>query len=404
MLNDEVTTPSFSGSGSDVENDTETIIANLQKTGDLIRVGGGGGAGIDGCELGEEELLFNPFNPANVEITVDDIKSILSKFNLPPRVHNFELYRRAFIHRSYTKRPELENEMLNIKLAERPADCLKLSTKSNERLEFLGDGVLELIVKYYLYRRFPKEDEGFMTEKKIAIVKNEHIGKLSIALGLHKWFIISRHAEERGTRTNLKKLGCLFEAFVGAIFLDNNKYTVERSNDADTFSPLVDEDDMYVVNSFITGHGFNYAQKFVEAVIEQEVDWTRLISYDDNYKNQLQVKIQKTFKTTPDYLQTNIDEETGEVTMSVCLCLNQHIYETSIENAVHFSQFGSFDKILEMTNTVINANTNSNTGDVPTTTECLTPKPVLVLLGTGVHKIKKKAEQLACAEALKIVS
>ena len=46
-------------------------------------------------------------------------------------------------------------------------------------LEFVGDGVLELITKYYLYRRFPKANEGFMTEKKIAIVKNESIGKLA---------------------------------------------------------------------------------------------------------------------------------------------------------------------------------------------------------------------------------
>jgi hypothetical protein len=50
---------------------------------------------------------------------------------------------------------------------------MPLHTKSNERLEFVGDGVLECITKYYLYRRFPKENEGFMTEKKIAIVKDE---------------------------------------------------------------------------------------------------------------------------------------------------------------------------------------------------------------------------------------
>ena len=48
---------------------------------------------------------------------------------------------------------------------------MPLKTKSNERLEFLGDGVLELITKYYLYRRFPKENEGFMTEKKNSISK-----------------------------------------------------------------------------------------------------------------------------------------------------------------------------------------------------------------------------------------
>jgi dsRNA-specific ribonuclease len=344
-------------------NEEIDAINALQKTGDLEQDG--------------EELIFNPYNPENVEITEEDVCSILSKFGLPPRIHNFQLYRRAFIHRSYTKRPELENELLNVKLAERPDDCMKLSTKSNERLEFLGDGVLELVVKYYLYRRFPKEDEGFMTEKKIALVKNEHIGKLSLSLGLHKWFIISRHAEERNTRTNLKKLGCLFEAFIGAIFLDNNKYNLD--SEANVFSQLVDEEDMYISGSFITGHGFNYAQKFVEAVMEREVDWTRLISYDDNFKNQLQVKIQKVFKTTPHYLQTNIDEETGEITMAVCLCLNQQIYETNMDIAVPFANFGSFEKILEV----------SNDG-----------KPILVWLGSGIHKIKKKAEQKACADAL----
>lgn len=343
---------------------------SLYKTGDMEQDG--------------EELTFNPYNPENVEITEADVRTILTRFGLPPRVHNFELYRRAFIHRSYVKRPELENEVLNVKLADKPGGCLKLSTKSNERLEFLGDGVLELVVKYYLYRRFPKEDEGFMTEKKIALVKNEHIGKLSLAMGLNKWFIISRHAEERNTRTNLKKLGCLFEAFIGAIFLDNNKYSV--SSETNEFSPLVDEDDMYVSNSFITGHGFNYAQKFVEAVLEKEVDWTRLISYDDNFKNQLQVKIQKTFKTTPHYIQTQTDacddDTLGEVTMAVCLCLNQQIYETTLEKAVLFNDLGSFDKILELT---------------------ADGSPILVLLGTGTHKIKKKAEQLACAEALRII-
>ncbi|MBT6489978.1 MAG: ribonuclease III, partial [Deltaproteobacteria bacterium] len=45
----------------------------------------------------------------------------------------------------------------------RPTLMTSLKTKSNERLEFIGDGVLECITKYYLYKRFPKADEGFMT-------------------------------------------------------------------------------------------------------------------------------------------------------------------------------------------------------------------------------------------------
>ena len=56
---------------------------------------------------------------------------------------------------------------------------MTLKTKSNERLEFLGDGVLECITKYYLYRHFQKPMKKFMTEK-IALVKNESIGKLAM--------------------------------------------------------------------------------------------------------------------------------------------------------------------------------------------------------------------------------
>jgi ribonuclease-3 len=77
---------------------------------------------------------------------------------------------------------------------------------SNERLEFLGDGILECITKFYLYKRFPDADEGFMTEKKISLVKNDHIGKLAYKIGLNKWFIISKNAEEKKRRAILNSL------------------------------------------------------------------------------------------------------------------------------------------------------------------------------------------------------
>ena len=132
----------------------------------------------------ENGLIFNPYNPINKEINNNQIQSILTKYGINHEITNFELYRRAFIHRSYTKRPFLENKNMGITIMEKPYNALPLSSKSNERLEFLGDGVLECITKYYLYRRFPKADEGFMTEKKIALVKNEHIGKLAYDLSL----------------------------------------------------------------------------------------------------------------------------------------------------------------------------------------------------------------------------
>ena len=89
-----------------------------------------------------QELVYNPFNSKNVEISENIIQSILRKYGINSKIHNLNLYKRAFIHRSYVKRPFLENEKNNITIVEKPFDCLPLKTKSNERLEFLGDGVL----------------------------------------------------------------------------------------------------------------------------------------------------------------------------------------------------------------------------------------------------------------------
>ena len=314
---------------------------------------------------GEEGLIFNPYNSNNVEITLSEVQSILTKYGVPNMVNNLELYRRAFVHRSYTKRPQLENQQLNITIVERPLDCMPLSSKSNERLEFLGDGVLELVTKYYLYRRFPKENEGFMTEKKIAIVKNEAIGKIALEMGLHKWLILSKHAEEKKIRTNLKKLGCLFEAFIGALFLDFNKLSIR-------------DEEGWFQNVFVTGPGFQMAQKFVENIFERHIDWTALIQNDDNYKNILQVKIQKEFKVTPHYLEIKQDLEEG-FTMGVFLCLGQKIHEVRPEQAIHLNNFKTFKAIKEFL--------ESN-------------GKIFVCLGEGTHKIKRKAEQIACQQGL----
>jgi dsRNA-specific ribonuclease len=319
----------------------------------------------DDIVKGEEGLIFNPYNPNNVEITLSEVQSILTRYGVPNKIDNMELYRRAFIHRSYTKRPHLENQQQNITIVERPSDCLPLSTKSNERLEFLGDGVLELITKYYLYRRFPKADEGFMTEKKIAIVKNEAIGKIALEMGLHKWLILSKHAEEKKIRTNLKKLGCLFEAFIGALFLDINKQ-------------IIHDTEGWFENMFVTGPGFQMAQKFVENVFEKHIDWIALIQNDDNYKNILQVKIQKEFKVTPHYIEIQQDIDEG-FTMGVYICIGQRVHDVNITDALHLDNFKTFKAIKEYI---------EQTGKI------------FICLGDGKHKIKRKAEQIACQQAL----
>jgi len=321
---------------------------------------------IEKNQNGVDIYIFSPYNPLNKLISQNEVEQILRNYNVNAPIHNMELYKRAFIHRSYIKRPNIENEQNNIVIVPKPDDCLPLFTKSNERLEFIGDGVLECITKYYLYRRFPKENEGFMTEKKIALVKNEAIGKLAYEMGLHKWIVLSKHAESKQTRTNLKKLGCLFEAFIGAMFLDFNKISVHDEHG-------------WFDNIFVTGPGFQMVQIFIESVFEKHVDWINLIRNDDNYKNILQVKIQKEFKITPDYLEVNEHDLEVGYHMGVYLCLGQQIHEVNHSKCVNINRFNSYNEIHQYMSI---------------------HKKIFLFLGEGKHKIKKKAEQIACDDAI----
>ena len=154
---------------------------------------------------GSDKYIFDPYNFLIKEITPGEVQELLSKYNVQTPIHNIVLYTRAFVHRSYTRRPTAWNDQNNIKFLEKPDNCRELYTKSNERLEFLGDGILECIAKFYLYKRFPKADEGFMTDTKIELVKNETIGRIAMEIGLNKWFMLSKHTEGKNVRINHKK-------------------------------------------------------------------------------------------------------------------------------------------------------------------------------------------------------
>jgi len=298
------------------------------------------------------EDRINPYNNKNIEITETDINSLLESHQVYYKIKNMDLFKRAFIHRSYMVQPD-------VKQLQKPYDCIELKHSSNERLEFLGDGILEAITKMYLYKRFPDADEGFMTEKKICLVKNEHIGKLAYKIGLQKWFIISKNAEDKKIRINYKKLGCLFESFLGALFLDANNVPI---------------DDPLFKTYFNVGVGFQYCQIFIEYIYENLVDWNEILETDDNFKNILQVKIQKEFKKTPEYIILKQDDEL-RYNMGVYLCLSDNIHTLDHTTAIDFDKIKTFENIRKY---------NHN----------------FIFIGEGTHKIKKKAEQLACLDAL----
>jgi ribonuclease-3 len=114
---------------------------------------------------------------------------------------DYLLLSRALTHRSY--------------LNEHPE-----AIEDNERLEFLGDAVLDFLVGAWLYNRFPEMAEGQLTRLRSALVRTEQLAAFSRQLGLGKAMRLGRGEAESGGRQRLALLCATFEAFIGAIYLD----------------------------------------------------------------------------------------------------------------------------------------------------------------------------------------
>lgn len=102
-----------------------------------------------------------------------------------------------------------------------------LNSDSNERLEFLGDSVIQTSVSILLYNKHPDWSEGTLSQARSKLVNGENLAKLSIKLGLGKYLLISKGEEENGGRKKQSNLADIFEALVGAIFLDQGFQKVQ---------------------------------------------------------------------------------------------------------------------------------------------------------------------------------
>ena len=91
---------------------------------------------------------------------------------------------------------------------------------SNERLEFLGDAVLELVISEYLYLQKPDEPEGTLTAARSAIVRTESLAKVATQLNLGEYLFMSKGEEKSGGRHNISLLANTTEAIIGSIYLD----------------------------------------------------------------------------------------------------------------------------------------------------------------------------------------
>jgi len=108
----------------------------------------------------------------------------------------------AFVHRSYLNEHK------------------KYKGPSNERLEFLGDAALSIVVSSFLYEKLPNEPEGKLTTSRAALVRTETLAKIAKSLSLGKHLVLSKGEEDTGGRENPSILANTFEALVGAIYLD----------------------------------------------------------------------------------------------------------------------------------------------------------------------------------------
>lgn len=118
------------------------------------------------------------------------------------RLNNLQLYERALTHRSL--------------LRSEPGAGLH----SNERLEYLGDAVLGLIVAEHLFRKFSDRDEGFMTRLRAKLVNGRALAKSASRINLGAYLLVSDSLAESNGRSSQSVLADAFEALIGAIYLD----------------------------------------------------------------------------------------------------------------------------------------------------------------------------------------
>lgn len=129
-----------------------------------------------------------------------NIKNLLNIIGI--KYKNINLYIEAFTHKSYL------NDNKNEKLSH------------NERLEFLGDAVLELIISEYLFSHYPNRSEGDLTSFRAALVKTESLAQSAKDLNFGQYLLLSKGEETTGGRSKDYLLANSFEAVLGAIYLD----------------------------------------------------------------------------------------------------------------------------------------------------------------------------------------
>lgn len=127
-------------------------------------------------------------------------------------------------------------------------------TDSYERLEFLGDAVLDLIVTEIIFDLFPEKNEGFLTKLRAKLVKGDTLAMFARQLQLNKLMLLADQVQGQGIENSKSILADVFEALIGALYLDS---------------------------------GYKPVSQFVRRIIDRYIDFDTIITALDNYKSLL---------------------------------------------------------------------------------------------------------------------
>lgn len=166
---------------------------------------------------------------------------------------------------------------------------------SNERLEFLGDAVLGVIVSDYLYAAFPHNDEGFLTRLRAKLVSGQNLAAAASAMGLGRLVMMSPEMRQHGGEENTSILSDAFEALVAALYLDG---------------------------------GMAPARTFVHRVLLVHQDLARLAQRLDNYKSALLEFAQAQGWPQPTYRVVATEGSSHEPIFTVDVLLGAHVVGT----------------------------------------------------------------------------
>jgi ribonuclease III len=245
-----------------------------------------------------DNLKLNPWNKKNKLLTENDVYNIYSKVGFKNVREIIKINNLDLYQEAFVHSSYSLKNNEGIDISNKPNDIIDLFDNNYENMEFLGDRCLDLAVAFYLYRMYPDTDQGFKTKIKTKIVRKEMLAKFATYLNFPKYLIISKHIEDKTNlgRNNPRILEDVMESFLCAIFLDQNLNKIYYKDEIKKLKFIR-----------LKGPGWEIVNGFIENLLEKCIDFEELILNENNYKELLLQYYQKEFKITPNYLELKIE-------------------------------------------------------------------------------------------------